>query len=152
MPSLRILLFTIIYFLSFAQTTFAQDENCMDITIQSARILERKSRCLRLEIVLENKGTRVIKLSKEKMLGVQWYWSGDSKYNAGDIFVDGMVVKNFGEYGSILPPDGVYALTCEVKLSKKSRFLNNLIFVADALFNYDECNENNNIYSLTVGM
>ena len=114
------------------------------------RLIAIETNRVRVEVTLENRGLRTFDLPDSKTLGLQYYWSGDSTYNPGDQIIGGTYIKDFGDYANKLSPDGVYSLEITVPTTKKTRFSNYLVVIVDSFFNYDECNENNNVGSVSV--
>lgn len=125
-------------------------EKCLNIAISSLKMVAMCTKNASFEVILENKGLRCIDLPNSSTLGLQYFWSGDAQYDPGDVLIGGTFVHDFGEYGKSLSPDGIYTMTVKVPLAKKSRYLNYLVFVIDAAFLYDECDEKDNIKGIVV--
>jgi hypothetical protein len=158
-PSLFLLIFLLCCPCSFlfaqANTDAAsllqkQSEKCLNIAISSIKMGDMCTKNAAFEVTVENKGLRCIDLPNGNTLGLQYFWSGDAQYDPGDVLIGGSFLHNFGDYGKSLSPDGTYTMTIKVPLAKKSRYLNYLVFVIDAAFLYDECDEKDNIKGIVV--
>jgi hypothetical protein len=132
------------------QTTFGQTEKCLNMAISEVKMLDLCTKNAVFEITIVNTGLRPIDLPDAKTLGIQYFWSGNALYDSGDIFIGGTLIHDFGDYGKSLSPDGTYTIKVKVPLAKKSRYQNYLVFIADALFLYDECDELDNIKGVAV--
>ena len=133
-------LFSLITTTVFAQNT----RKCPDLAVKKVELVTKCSNAMVVMVTIENKGISTVDIPNDKTLVVQAFWSGDPKYNNGDILINGTYVKNFGDYGKSLSPDGTYSLPVTVSLKGKTQFTNNLILVVDATFFVEECDENNN--------
>jgi hypothetical protein len=135
---------------SFAQTSTSPKEKCLNIAISNVKMTDLCSKTASFEVTIENKGLRTIDLPSSNTLGLQYFWSGTAEYEPGAIIIGGVFVKKFGEYGKNLSPDGTYTMTVKVPLAKKSRYQNYLVFIIDAAYLYDECDEKDNVKGIAV--
>jgi hypothetical protein len=127
-----------------------QPEKCLNIAISTVKMGDICTKNAIFEVTIENKGLRCVDLPNANTLGLQYFWSGDAQYDPGDVLIGGTFIHNFGDYGKSLSPDGTYTMKVKVPLAKKSRYLNYLVFVIDAAFLYDECDEKDNIKGIVV--
>ena len=148
--TVKYIMFLLLFSYFTPQMAFGQTEKCLNIAITDVKMQKLCTKTAVFEITIMNKGLRTIDLPDAKTLGIQYFWSGNALYDSGDIFIGGTLVHNFGDYGTSLSPDGTYVLTVKVPLAKKSRYQNYLVFIADALFLYDECDELDNIKGVAV--
>jgi hypothetical protein len=136
---------------AYTQTPLSKEpEKCLNIAISTVKMEDMCTKTAVFEVTIENKGLRCIDLPNSSTLGLQYFWSGDAQYDPGDVLIGGTFVHNFGDYGKSLSPDGTYTMKVKVPLAKKSRYLNYLVFVIDAAFLYDECDEKDNIKGVVV--
>lgn len=134
---------------SFAQTQPAPTENqqpqkCADLAIKKIELVTKCANAMVVMVTIENRGINIVDIPTDKSLVIQAFWSGDARYNSGDILIHGDYVKNFGDYGKSLSPDGTYSMPLTVPLKGKTQFTNNLILLIDATFFVNECDESNN--------
>jgi archaellum component FlaF (FlaF/FlaG flagellin family) len=130
-------------FLFLGKSVFAQEaKKCADLTIKKVELVTKCSNSLVLMVTID--------IPNDKTLVLQTFWSGDAKFNNGDILINGTYVKNFGDYGKSLSPDGTYSMPVTVPLKGKTQFTNNLIVLIDATYFVEECDENNNDASFFV--
>jgi hypothetical protein len=151
---MRIFFCLFFYFLfstfCLAQTSTLPKEKCLNIAISNVKMTDLCSKTASFEVTIENKGLRTIDLPNSSTLGLQYFWSGSAEYEPGAIIIGGVFVKKFGEYGKSLSPDGTYTMNVKVPLAKKSRYQNYLVFVIDAAYLYDECDEKDNVKGIAV--
>ncbi len=141
--------FLLLSFLS--NKTFAQEvKKCPDLAIKKIELVTKCSNSVVLMVTIENKGIRTVDIPNDKTLVLQTFWSGDAKFNNGDILINGTYVKSFGDYGKSLSPDGSYSMAITVPLKGKTQFTNNLIVFIDATYFLEECDESNNDASFLV--
>jgi CARDB len=130
---------------AFITSAFAQEaKKCCDLAIKKVELVTKCSNAMVLMVTIENKGINTVNIPNDKTLILQTFWSGDAKFNNGDILINGTYVKNFGDYGTSLSPDGTYSMAITVPLKGKTQFTNNLIVLIDASYTIEECEENNN--------
>ena len=144
-----------IHFGSFAQTSTAPKESqepkkCADLAIKKIELVTKCANSMVVMVTIENRGINTVDITTDKNLVIQAFWSGDARYNSGDILIHGDYVKNFGDYGKSLSPDGTYSMPLTVPLKGKTQFTNNLILLIDATFFVNECDESNNDASFFV--
>ncbi len=132
-------------FLLASTSVFAQNtRKCPDLVVKKVELVTKCSNAMVVMVTIENKGISTVDIPNDKSLVIQAFWSGDPKFNTGDILINGSYVKNFGDYGKSLSPDGTYSMPITVPLKGKTQFTNNLILVVDATFFIEECEEGNN--------
>ncbi len=136
-----LLLFLLVNTNCFAQST---PRKCPDLAVKKVELVTKCSNAMVVMVTIENRGISTVDIPDDKSLVVQAFWSGDPKFNTGDILINGSFVKNFGDYGKSLSPDGTYSMPITVPLKGKTQFTNNLILVVDATFFIEECDESNN--------
>jgi hypothetical protein len=123
---------------------------CFDLTIQSLKILEKRKKEIIVEYTIFNKGdvpipVEGIKKTKRDNVGIQIFFSGDDKYNRGDLLVDGIFIEmpSNSENGLIMPNE-TYKAQLKINLKRKTSYHSTLILHIDPMQVFKECDETNN--------
>jgi hypothetical protein len=127
-----------------------QIDSCFDLTIKSLKILEKHKKDIIIEYAIFNKGNVAIpiegaKKTKRDNVGIQIFFSGDDKYNRGDLLVDGIFIEmpSNSEEG-VIKPNETYKAQLKISLKRKTSYHSTLILHIDPMQVFKECDETNN--------
>ena len=127
-----------------------QIDSCYDLTIKSLKILEKHKKEIIVEYTIFNSGNLPIpiegsKKTKKDNVGIQIFFSGDDKYNRGDLLVDGIFIElpSNAENG-LIQPNETYKAQMKISLKRKTSYHSTLILHIDPMQVFKECDETNN--------
>ncbi|MFT5832696.1 MAG: hypothetical protein ACI97N_000309 [Cognaticolwellia sp.] len=125
-------------------------DDCYDLTIKSLKILEKHKKEIIIEYTIFNKGSIAIpiegtKRTKRDNIGIQIFFSGDDKYNRGDLLVDGIFIeKPENTEDGLIKPNDTYKAQIKINLKRKTSYHSTLILYIDPMQVFKECDETNN--------
>lgn len=128
-------------------------DSCYDLSIKSIKILEKRKNDIIVEYTIENNGTATISIdgktrSKNDNVGIQVFFSGDDKYNRGDLLVDGFFIQKPKKQSALIPPKSIYKAQLKISTKRKTSYHSSLIFHIDPMQVFKECDETNNYTSV----
>ena len=131
--------------------TLPPSDSCIDLEIISIKLLEKNKKKAIVEYTLRNNGNLPINFEgdtrkKDDNLAMQIFFSGDEKYNRGDLLVEGLFVN--APESNIIPPNNAVRQKMEISLSRKTSFHGYLILHIDPTQRFRECDETNNYASM----
>jgi hypothetical protein len=128
-------------------------DSCYDLEIISLKMLEKSKKEAVVEYIIMNHGNTAVKIegeqrSKSDNIGIQIFFSGDDKFNRGDLLVDGIFLKTPSDSDGTIPAKSAYKAQLVIDLDRKTSFHASLIMHVDPVQIYDECDETNNYASM----
>jgi hypothetical protein len=136
------------------ETAVIVEDSCADLVITSVKVLEKSKKEMIIEYTIKNKGNHPVllegaKSAKKDNVGVQVFFSGDEKYNRGDLLVDGFFLQSPPtNINGLLLPNEAYQSQKVISLKKKTSFHGSLILHIDPYQLVRECDETNNYTSV----
>lgn len=127
-----------------------QVDSCFDLTIKTLKILEKHKKDIIVEYTIFNKGNVAIpiegtKKTKKDNVGIQIFFSGDDKYNRGDLLVDGIFIEMpANSENGLIQPNETYKAQLKIDLKRKTSYHSTLILHIDPMQVFKECDETNN--------
>ncbi len=134
--------------------TKIETDSCYDLMIKSIKVLEKRKNDIILEYTIKNDGTAAISIdgqgpSKGDNIGIQVFFSGDEKYNRGDLLVDGFFIeKPKDREDGLIQPDETYKAQLIIKTKRKTSYHSSIILHIDPMQVFKECDETNNYTSI----
>jgi hypothetical protein len=125
-------------------------DSCFDLTIKSLKVLEKHKKDIIVEYTIFNKGNVAIpiegtKKTKKDNVGIQIFFSGDDKYNRGDLLVDGIFIEMpSNSDNGLIQPNESYKAQLKIDLKRKTSYHTTLILYIDPMQVLKECDETNN--------
>ncbi|MFK7949863.1 MAG: hypothetical protein AB8G11_19895 [Saprospiraceae bacterium] len=134
----------------FESDVMPEVDSCYDLTIKSVKVLEKNKKKIILEYTIKNKGTLPVPLegasrSKKDNVGIHIFFSGDDKYNRGDLFIDGFFIDLPSNVESkVIQPGETYKAQLSISTKRKTSYHSSIIFHIDPIQMFRECDETNN--------
>lgn len=131
-------------------------DSCFDLSIKSVKVLEKNKKKIILEYTIKNNGTVALPIegtsrSKKDNVGIQIFFSGDDKYNRGDLLIDGFFIDLPSNVESnIIKPGETYKAQLSVSTKRKTSYHSAIIFHIDPMQVFKECDETNNYSSVRI--
>jgi archaellum component FlaF (FlaF/FlaG flagellin family) len=130
-----------------------QGDNCYDLEITSLKLLEKSKKEVIVEYTIRNNGNIPVSIEGEKRssadnIGIQIFFSGDEKFNRGDLLVNGIYLETPSDSDGLIPPKSAYKAQLVINLDRKTSFHSSLIMHVDPVQIYNECDETNNYTSM----
>lgn len=125
-------------------------DSCYDLTLKSIKVLEKNKKKIIIEYTIKNNGTIPIPIegytrSKSDNVGIQIFFSGDNKYNRGDLLIDGFFINLPSNVDSdVIQPGETYKAQLSVSTKRKTSYHSSIIFHIDPMQVFKECDETNN--------
>lgn len=128
-------------------------DSCYDLEIVSLKLLEKSKKEVIVEYTIMNNGNLPVKIEGEKRsktdnIGIQIFFSGDDKFNRGDLLVNGIYLETPSDSDGMIPPKSAYKAQLVVDLDRKTSFHASLIMHVDPVQIFNECDETNNYASM----
>ena len=128
---------------------------CVDLVIDSIRVLKLTESYIQLDYTIRNKGTMPATIYGEsrniqKPLSVQFYFSGSSRLTRGSIFADGVFINDgLKDTKGVLSAGKGLKQSIKLSLEKKIRYYKVIVLEVDSLNRFEnECDETNNVSSI----
>lgn len=138
-----------VYF-DFEGEVMPEVDSCYDLTIKSVKVLEKDKKNIIVEYTIKNNGTAALPIegltrSKKDNVGIQIFFSGDDKYNRGDLLIDGFFIDLPSNVeSSVIQPGETYKAQLKIKTKRKTSYHSSIIFHIDPMQVFKECDETNN--------
>jgi len=128
-------------------------DSCYDLQIISLKLLEKSKKEVVVEYIIMNNGNQAVNIEGEKRsksdnIGIQIFFSGDDKFNRGDLLVDGIFLETPSDSDGTIPAKSAYKAQLIIDLDRKTSFHSSLIMHVDPIQIYNECDETNNYASM----
>ncbi len=128
-------------------------DSCYDLEIISLKLLEKSKKEVVVEYTIANYGNQAVNIEGEKRsksdnIGIQIFFSGDNKFNRGDLLVDGIFLETPEGTDGTIPAKSAYKAQLVIDLDRKTSFHSSLIMHVDPIQIYSECDETNNYASM----
>lgn len=144
------------FLFDFEGDVMPEIDSCYDLSIKSIKVLEKSKKKIIVEYTIKNNGTIAVPIegfarSKKDNVGIQVFFSGDDKYNRGDLLIDGFFIELPSNIKTnLIQPNETYKAQLDISTKRKTSYHSSLIFNIDPMQVFSECDETNNYTSVEI--
>jgi len=127
-------------------------DGCADLVFENVTLIKQNKRYATLQYTVKNIGDGPAKMlgktdEIEDNIAIRAYISGIPQLTRGALTLGGTFIKDgFNETNPTLKPNQTHTAQIRLDITKRTRYMNNLILSLDDYYTIQECDKTNNVF------